>query len=85
MNLLETTRSVKMLTSALLFFGITRTIGFGDISSEKIRKTLTTSWIFSEATISVQEVEERTTEMMHYLSGGFSVNYLVFSIERSDE
>lgn len=66
------------------FLGITRTIGFGDISSEKIRKTLTTFVIFSQTTISVQEVEERTTEMMHCLSGGFSDNYLVRCPEKGE-
>jgi len=49
-------------------FGIVRTVQFGDIDSGKIRNTLLKSQLFSQTTITEQDLEEWTTNIMGCLS-----------------
>lgn len=52
-------------------FNITTTRQFGDFVPEKICKTLSSSLLFSEMAISVEDLEERTTKIIVSLCIGF--------------
>lgn len=58
-------------------FNITTTRQFGDFVPEKTCKTLSSFPLFSEMTMSVEDLEERTTKIIVSLCIGFQKRYLV--------
>lgn len=74
--MLKSTLLVKMPTF-MLRFSISRTRLFGNFVPEEMCKTLSKSPVFSEMTISMQDLEELTTKMMGSLRVGFRKGYLV--------
>lgn len=64
---------------------ITREKTFGDSDFERIDKELLGSPVFSETTISAQDLEESNMKMMDFLPVGFPKDYLVrYPEERID-
>lgn len=59
-------------------FDITRSNNFGEFDTAEMCTTLSKSPVFSEMTISVQDLEDRTLKLRDSLQLGFPQDYLVW-------